>query len=254
MQTNRQLWTKIVLGIAACFAILIFARRQFASIAISTPHHAVVVDSSESFGSRCEDVQRITHQIAENAPASRGSDLAVLLTGDRSTANEPRLLGVVAIPFARRVIEGRRAVARQKEDLEAKVRDLCLESKTTNLSPLFMAAKRGLEHLRGSGCKGPSKCEMYFATDGEENVEARIKHAIEDDAAGFDSLPEPLENDGIDITVCGFSETRGTPVDGHGEKRLTKPHDGRRVDRLRNVWSRLFTQPERVKFMPFCTR
>ncbi|HXG65140.1 MAG TPA: hypothetical protein VNO70_08525 [Blastocatellia bacterium] len=66
-------------------------------------------------------------------------------------------------------------------------------------------------------------------------------------------LPEPINNEGIRVVFSGIAETAGEAAGADGRKRaLTPPHSPQRADRIRAVWSALFTNPERLTFEPYC--
>jgi hypothetical protein len=253
MATNKNTWLAVGLAVALCLIVLLFARRHEARTLLRSPHYLIVVDPSESSGAGCRSVRSIAHHILEEGRAERDSDVTLLATGDQSTANEPRRLGLVQIPTSQRVIEGRVGFAIKLEEFEANLEKLCLEAAPTKTSPIFLGAKRGADQLRGLGCVNSSGCEMYVATDGEENAERQIQAALNIEKVDDLSLPEPIDNAAVEVTICGLSETVGTTT-GNGQLRgLSRAHDNKRVNRIQVVWSRLFTHPEQLRFIPFCT-
>src|SRR5205085_1766126 len=103
------------------------------------------------------------------------------------------------------------------------------------------------------GCGKGSDCAVYVQSDLEETGDAQIKAALNRTGTDKPSLPEPINNDGIGIVFSGIAETSGEAASTDGRKRrLTPPHNPQRADRIRAVWSALFTNPERLTFEPYC--
>src|SRR6266481_8256199 len=77
-------------------------------------------------------------QILKSPAVSANSTLAVLALGDLNTANEPQQLAVYSTPTSRKVIEGRKAIARRQVDLLKDVLSRCRIARPTSISPIFL--------------------------------------------------------------------------------------------------------------------
>jgi hypothetical protein len=190
----------------------------------------------------------------ESPHVSEGSTLSVTITGDETTANEPLLLARYKIPVSRRVLDGRSTTARQVEEKLADLNVKCGKVAQTKKSPIFLAVKRAVEELRSTGCNAHSHCAVYVETDLEESADTQIRAALNSVTQAKQVLPAPINNEGIDVVIYGIAETNGLKNDETGKTRsFTRVRDSKRVDRLREVWSGLFTNPELVIFEPHCT-
>jgi hypothetical protein len=215
------------------------------------PAHAVeVLDRSDSVTELERGAVSILRRALDLPGLNKGSTFIALTTGDASTACEPMLVAEYEAPISKKFIEGKAAEdARKKQmicDLSTRVKSL----KRTRVSPIFVAVKRGVEQLRAKGCTPESDCYLFIKTDGEELTESAIKNALRG-KANKDKLPAPIENQGIRVVFCGLSETLGELNEGAGKRSLTQAHDHKRLDRIREVWSSLFTDQEIVSFEPF---
>ncbi|MDA2937070.1 hypothetical protein MYX75_02250 [Acidobacteria bacterium AH-259-A15] len=181
----------------------------------------------------------------------RGSTLTVMATGDEATANEPLLVARYEVPISRRALEDKRAEEVRKEDVLTDLAARWNKLGRTERSPIFLAVKRGVEQLRSSGCTPQSACYLFIKTDGEELLEPGIKNALRGSEKG--PLPEPIGNEGVKIVFCGLSETTGSTTKGDKKLQYTQVRDAKYVDRLRKVWSALFTNPDLVSFEPYCS-
>jgi hypothetical protein len=148
------------------------------------------------------------------------------------------------------VLEGRDAADRQREKLVEGIKMQCEKVAQTKVSPVFVGIREAVEHLRGKGCGPDSHCFVSAQSDLEETVDLQIKAALDRDAQ---PLPAAINNDGINIVISGIAETTGDAVATNGRvRRLTAARSPERSGRIRSVWLRLFTNPERVTFEPFC--
>jgi hypothetical protein len=188
-----------------------------------------------------------------NAPTMAKGSVTIIASGTDATADEPSLIAAYDVPSTRKVVEGSKATQRKQDTLLADLARKCEALPVTKRSPITLLVRRGLERLRHAGC-GPHLpgCELAVQTDGEETAEGSVKKLL----AGSDSLKgtKPLfDNTGITVTFINLSETVGTKTDAAGgRQRLTANHDSAKAQRLQDVWRSLFTQPDGVRFEPFC--
>jgi hypothetical protein len=153
----------------------------------------------------------------------------------------------------RRVIEGQRAANREREALLTKVRHGCESLGETKVSPVFQAVKRGVEHMKSVGNTIDQRY-LFVQTDGEETVNPGIQSALNSRAAK-QSFAGTINNVGVNVTFCGIAETIGEAPPQKGKPRQrSKMRDQGRSDRLREVWTKVFTNPELVTFEPYCSR
>jgi hypothetical protein len=213
---------------------------------------AIIRDQSDSITDDCSRVVGLSERSLERPDIDDGSTLSLFILGNDTTANEPRLLGKFNAPVIRRVIEGQRAAARQKEELLNSIKSRCSQVEQIKSSPIFQAAKRGTEYLRTLGGVSDTRY-LLVQTDGEETVEPQIKKALNEEFGAKLSLPSPILNKDILITFCGMAETVGIATNSNSRSgRMSKARTSKRADRIREVWSHLFTNPELVKFEPYC--
>jgi hypothetical protein len=181
----------------------------------------------------------------------KGSTLTVLVTGDAATADEPVLVAKYEMPVSRRALEGKRADADRKEAILADLVGRLQKLGRTDRSPIFLAVERGVEQLRSGGCTPQTTCYLFIKTDGQELSEPGVRNALRGSRARA-SLPTPIPNEGIRVVFCGLSETSGDASEGGTRHNYTRVRDVARIDRVREVWGALFTQPELVSFEPYC--
>lgn len=247
--------TLVALAVAAC-ALFAFGywRYNAARLARNVTHVVIVRDPSASTADGCGSVAGLADRALTTPDHARVSTITLLAIGDETTANEPRLLGEFRVPEVRRVIEGKRAAVRQREELFANLRARCEEARPTQISPVFLGAKRAVERLRGVGSEGDHKV-LYLQTDGEETADPQIKRALSGASAAGLKLPSPIRNDGVTVVICGLAETTGQTTGAEGKlRRLTSPRDPRRADRMTEVWKALFTNPQLVSLEPYCQK
>lgn len=222
----------------------------------SHPSHAVIVrDRSDSVLNGCDCTIALAKRAFADSHIGDGSTVTVTVTGDSVTANEPKLLSSIKVPLSRQVLEGRDAVVQQRQQILADISTECEKAGQTKVSPIFIAVKRATEHLRSGRCGPDSNCVVYVQSDLEETGDSQIREAIERRAHDKHALPQPINNDGINIVFYAIAETSGDIIDANGKiRRLTKTHDPQRIERIKSVWSSLFTNSERVTFDPYCPK
>jgi hypothetical protein len=214
---------------------------------------AIIRDTSDSIEDDCGRVVGLAERALGTPRVGAGSEIALFALGDDKTANEPRLLGEFKVPVIRRVIEGQRAAAREREDILSRLQKRCGEAGQTQVSPIFQAVKRGVEHLQSVGSPSDSRY-LFVQTDGEETANDQIKRAISTPGAKL-KLPAPIQNSGVRVVFCGMAETVGTTSAPNNKVRhLSRLRDAQRPDRLREVWAGVFAEPQLVSFEPFCSK
>lgn len=226
--------------------------------AAAKPHaaaqFALIQDPSDSIQADCSRVVGLAERALAMPDTQEGSTITLLALGSPATANEAQMLGEFQVPVIRRVIEGQRAAAREKQALLSGLQNRCAEVQQTRVSPIFQALKRGVEYLHSVGTPGDSRY-LFVQTDGEETENEQIKKALNGARGAGRHLPPPIQNAGVRVTFCGLAETVGATV-GNDNKisQKTRNRDPARADRLREVWGKVFTNPELVTFEPYCVR
>lgn len=253
MSKNR----KVALLIAMCGAVVVGVSFWHYQVAGKShpAHSAIVRDRSDSVLNGCDCTVALAKRAFADPHTGAGSTIVVTVTGDAATANEPKMLSSIKVPVSRQALEGRDAVVQQREKMLADISAQCEKTAQTKVSPIFIAVKRATEHLRSGGCGPDSNCVVYVQSDLEETGDPQIREVIEHGARDKQALPQLINNDGINIVIYGIAETSGDTVDANGRiRRLTKVHDPQRIERIKSVWSSLFTNPERVTFDPYCPK
>lgn len=215
-------------------------------------HGAILRDRSISSRNGCDCISNLADRMIALPGMGDGSTLTLLSTGDQATVNEPILLGRHALPENRMVMEGRPAYILKKEQLLASVREECDRAAPTGVSPLFLAIKRGIEHLTTAGCGSESDCYLFVQTDGEENSNLEIKKALNDASRRSSTPIAKIENDHIRIVFIGMAEKAAISANAGRRGNTWMERDPRRIDRLREVWASVFTRPSFVTFEPYC--
>jgi len=185
---------------------------------------------------------------------SPGSTLTVLVIGDEAAASEPWQLGTYSIPTTRKVLEGRTANSRRRQDVLRDILNKCQAVLRTTVSPIFLGVKQAVADLRAHGCREISHCQLRVNSDLEENVEPSIKKSLNRTTEGKPILLSPVENQGIDVAFCGLAVTTGRLVDSSRGFRKAPPRTPAREDRLREIWRSLFIKPAVVTFEPYCPK
>lgn len=218
-----------------------------------TPHFEIVIDPSLSHPQSCGSLLGLAEQAIHAEAVSGYSTLTVLVLGDKATANEPWQLGRYSIPRTHKVLEGRTVNLRREEGVLSDIRSKCEAVHRTNISPIFMGVKEAVADLRARGCRENSHCIVFVDSDLAENVETSIKDALNRERSVKLPPASPVDNQGIKVSFCGLAVTTGRVVDHSSrEARRVLPRDPGRDDRLRQVWRSLFSQPELVRFEPYC--
>jgi hypothetical protein len=229
-------------------------RYQVGARAHPVAQFGFIQDPSDSIQEDCGRMLGLTKRALTMDGTGAGSTITLFALGNSESANEPRLLAELEVPVIRRVIEGQRAATREKEALLANVENKCGGVKETNVSPIFQAVKRGVEHLQSVGSTHDQRY-LFVQTDGEETENIKVKRALNLPPGAAAALPAPIPNKDVHVMFCGMAETIGeTQTDTRKAQQKSRQRDERRSDRLREVWSRVFTNPELVTFEPYCSR
>jgi hypothetical protein len=228
-------------------------RYQVAGRPLPVAQFGFIHDTSDSIQNDCGRTEGFAKSAIVNRETGPGSKIALFALGTRETASEPRLLGEYAIPRIRRVIEGQRTAAREQDALLSKIKTKCEGLEQTTVSPVFQAVKRGVEHMQNMGLPIDQRY-LFVQTDGEETENAKVKESLNLQPGFPLKLPAPINNEGVHITFCGIAETVGEVSRDKAKINKSKQRDDRRSDRIREVWTAVFTNPELVSFQPYCSR
>ena len=221
-----------------------------------TPYAVIVLDTS---GSAPEAQCEIASALAEEAFGTRGnkreSKLLILRTGGDRSAMEPVELATYRYPYSNKALEGRGAVERQTaEAVDQVFFDCQARVVAEDISPIFIAVKRGAEHLQARGCVLPGDCTLWVQTDGQETFEQAVGQAMGTlKKKGDPEMPSSIDNDGISVRFCGHSETVGVPK-GSPQQRYTANRTASKADQVQATWKGLFTEPDLVVFDPICPK
>ena len=252
--------SKIAIGIGlllvtvVCFGFGMW-RYRISRDAVSVAQAVIIRDRSDSQLSGCDGVAGIARELLDTVPFGDGSKIALMVTGDTSTAGEPQLMTSLDVPVSKRVSEGRSIFIQQQHALTTKLRDSCRSAGQTTQSPIYLGVRRAIEHMRAQGCNGRNTCVVYVQSDLEELSEKSIRDSVAHPARSQQtSLPTLIQNQGIDVKICGLSETAGIAEIAGKRKVLTPQRDAKRADLLTSVWQKLFTDPTRVTFNSHCPR
>lgn len=249
----------IILTAFAVFAVWRYQRyRQLPS----PPQAVILRDPSDSGLSSCNEVRAMANELLTSNQLAPGSAIALMTTGDSSTAQEPVLLDSFEIPTTQRITEGRAKISEMQKELLDKVKQRCEQKGITKESPIYLGMRRAIEYLRAKGCNGKQDCILYVQSDLEELSEPKIKELLKENslsakkqAAMETQLPLPIDNAGVKVNICGISETTGTITNSSGKQQtLTPTRDGRRADRITEVWTKLFTNPQIITFGTHCPK
>jgi hypothetical protein len=244
-----------LLVLLACIGAAAFVGwRVHAMSGATVNHFAILEDPSMSYTGECEAAIGSAEEVLRSPGASPRSKLIFLALGDDLTANEPRELGKYDLPISRKVIEGGKAKKSKQAAFLEKIARACRSVSPTAISPIFLGVKQALADLKAAGCAKGSGCKLWVNSDLEENVEPSIRSRLSR-AGGRGPLPAALDNEGIDVTFCGYASTAGRVLDPTGsEIRRFGARNAEREDRMQNVWRSLFVNAERVTFEPYCPK
>lgn len=142
----------------------------------SKPSYAVIVrDRSDSVLSGCDCTAALAKRAFGNHQVGAGSTVTITVTGDATTAGEPKAIASVEVPVSRQVLEGRDAALQQRDKLLCDLKAQCEMAVQTKVSPIFIAIRQAVEHLRGLGCGPDSNCLVYVQSDLEETGDPQMR-------------------------------------------------------------------------------
>lgn len=215
-----------------------------------SPQFEIVEDFSLSHANGCNPLVDLAKRALTTTGVTRQSTLTVLALGDQTTANEPRLIARYPIPIDERVLETENDEAEKIRGILGDIRKRCEAYHRTMVSPIFLGVTEAVGDLRAHGCRANSHCKLFVDTDLDENVQSAIKNNLSY-GPGKRRLPLPIDNKGIDIFFCGLA-TRGRFAGGSGRETRRKQTSYLNEHRMRSVWRALFTEPNAIKFEPYC--
>lgn len=218
---------------------------------------AIVLDQSDSIETDkdCLILTGLVKRSLEVKGIRKGSKMFISGTGNPSTAMEPVQFASFEIPAFSRVMEGKESIKAARKELILNLVSECKKrNSTAKTSPIFLAVKRALEQLKAVGCDSSVLCYLFIRTDGEETEEPWLKNSLKTGKQFKTGQPMPLDNQGIQVVFCGFSETIGELIEKNKKKKLTPIRNAERAEFLNTLWSKVFTQPEKVIFEPFCPK
>jgi hypothetical protein len=202
----------------------------------------------------CNTVAGVVNAAIDAIGDSRKASLAVLLTGDAASADEPTLVSLPSVPRpSRRAIDGPASNASARAAYLGRVIDECQRAGVATHSPIYQGIARMIEHLRRQGGEH-SRRLAWVQSDGEELSEPRIKAALRGRSPTPPANLPRIDNRNIDIVFCGTAQTTGLTQHKNRLMALTTPRSAERAERVRMVWSAVFTDAQRVHFEPFCPR
>lgn len=234
------------------------AKAESATLRVNKParHVGLLIDGSDSMlGEPCAVLSGIMGWAFDLKGATKDSRIFVYFTGDERSAMEPLLLGVVSIPISTRFMEGQEALTTARNTVGADLVSACKRGHAqSRKSPVFLDMRRAIEGLQAHGCQEGTGCLLLVRSDLEETEERWIRDSLRAGRLVKRGRPEPLNNAGIAVLLCGFSETRGDIREGGKRQRLTAQRSSKSADLLASLWKSLFSDPSLVFFEPACPK
>ena len=218
-------------------------------------HIVIVYDRSLSPRDGCDSIKTLADRAIVLTEGRRAMcSIKIFATGEKATAYEPVTVGVPPLPKRTgRVLDGKNRFLEEKGRFLNDTYTRCGELGRTDQSPIFLSIKRAVEHLKALDSKG-SDLYLFVKTDLEENIDPDIRNAIRESPGKRSKLPTPIDNSGITISFCGYSDTSSEYTDARGRTRQATPlRSAKSADRLLEVWRSLFSHPELVTFTPICS-
>jgi hypothetical protein len=231
MKLKTLLTTVCAVTVALGFGAVVLARYLSMANAPSPAHVALLIDASSSKQRNCEENGSIARQATSMMGVRSSSTFSILQTGDVASKLEPRLVFQEGVPTSSTggPFSGHRRARAAQDAFALRARDACLAIPQTTLSPIIKAVRRAIVHLKSLGCSLESGCALIVESDLQDNDELlRILKGTK---------AEIIDNRGVRIVFCGFSET---VQDGAAMN----------ADALISTWRGLFAAP--VTFSPFC--
>ena len=252
MRTKLFKTMAVILAGVSIFGLLIW-RYKVAGARRFARRDALLLDVSDSAKNVCNSVRGNVKRALDTSSTGEGYTLDMFITGDQQTANEPTLIKRLQLTPRRRVLEGQEAAKKLQDDFLAEVDARCHNLEMTQVTPILLAIKGVVEHLRAAGCDSNTGCRLWVQSDLEETVDREIREALKSSSKSERSFAPSINNEGIRVNICGLSETNGQTKGGNGKPRqLTRSRDSRHTEHVREVWKQLFTHPDLVTFEPFC--
>jgi hypothetical protein len=230
MRTHKPMM--LALGLFLAFVAVVVWRIGERSAMPLPAHVALVIDASDSVRRDCEKDLGVAKASMNARGVRRGSTFAIIRTGDDNTKLEPQMVfeGDIPATSAGGPFNGQRKAQAERGLFLAQAKSACESIKQTKQSPLVKAVRRALVHLHNLGCAATSGCVLVVRSDLQDTDELGAAQAK---SAG-DAV---LDNTGIGVVLCGFSETVS---DGAATQ----------TDALLSKWKGLFIEPIRAE--PFC--
>lgn len=227
----------LLIGLLACSALFVAWRIQRRSEARPPGHLAAVWDTSTSVPRNCDALVETVRAELNDVNVVKGSRFALITTGSTAGQFEPRLVLDTEITRKDGSIFKGSSAGKISEEFFDNVKRACREFGTADGSSIYRATQIGLEHVRTFGCPSASDCRLIIASDLEENVDAAVRKWL---YRGTNSASSPtlLDNAGITVTFCGYTET----TESGGPRTEAQS--------LVNGWKQLFAHP--VTFRPYC--
>jgi hypothetical protein len=214
---------------------------------------AILRDRSLSARDDCNHIMALARQGLGEAKGRVGSTMTLISTGDVDTAYEPVQISLLALPISKRVQDGNGHIERLEKEFLGDVQQKCGETPRSNRSPIFLAVKQAVEHLKNKNASKEIDRALFVHSDLEETANKEIRKALDSRPGAPLKLPAQIDNSGVRLVFYGYAETTGQFTNARGQRsQLTRPRTPQAVDRLREVWSALFTQPDLISFIPFC--
>lgn len=244
-------YTKIILAVGLSCALLatviiygVVRHVRTIRPPLRARQEALLIDTSDSRSCDCDQVSTAARTALTGPVMGNGSKLWLFVTGDQSTAEEPILIGAYPAPYTRRVMEGREFTERQLRDKLDQIKAACSKFRQTKRSPIYLAIKRVVEQLRAEGCNKGVECGLQIQSDLSELSEPGVRDSLKRGKIKSRS-PHPIDNENINISVCGLAEVDGS---------VTGKHDAHNVNVTEEIWRKLFSDSARVTFSPHCQR
>jgi hypothetical protein len=249
--------SKIVMGFGLAFAlILVLVGLNYRKAPVGAVHVAIIYDRSQSPQDGCNSIRALTEKGLSLMEGRRAEcKMKIFATGDKATAYEPVTIDLSHMPQKTgRVLEGKGRFLEEKDKFLNDTYSQCSAINRTEQSPVFLSVKRAVEYLKALDPKGTATLYLLVQSDLEENIEPDIKKALRASAGSGSKLPTSIDNSGINVSFCGYSETASQYKDAKGVARQATPmRNAKSADRLLEVWRSLFTHPELINFNPVCS-
>jgi hypothetical protein len=228
--------------VVACFALgvplLGFVAWRLRTPPLESITAAVLIDRSESMQNPCAALVDTTGRVLQLSADRPNSSLAVFVTGDLASANQPVLLASREAPTRTRLLKGSQLLQLERIAFTDELKRLCVQQPATRISPIYSALKDAVSHLHAVDLPANDR-RLFVVSDLRENVDPAITKALAQPLGTKIRDPLPIDNTAVSVVVCGYAQTRD--------------HQSLQNERLIEVWRQLFADPTLVKFEPFCT-